>query len=438
MKVVVVCVSVTLLLFQLDIFASFVPLLQPSSGTTTKKILNSQEAVGNVYKYADDGPNTTETFEEAVGNVSKYAEEEEDDGPNITDTFQEAVGNDDDDDDDDSNITDTIRPITDAIKKQQIENYRTGKALLLNFHPTHHGGTSFCAAIGKTGGPVASPKYPEDYPKFACMGLKDGQEDLVDKAIFRQKLPVKYDKVDQYIHAIRPHFHVISWEFSGVGRMKNLLSETNLEHLELASVVITRNPLSRILAGSGLLTKKYVGYNSGGLSHSGWWDLASSRKESDNFFLRMLDGTEMMELEREDSIVSEEGFIYAEDNLPTIDSLRPYFNLNETNYQNALGQLNRFTIVLDIECLDDGFVALTDLLGLNSTLVDNARARLNDIRKKKGKDKRPSTRERIGYEDVYEYLLEKHEWDIKLYEYSKTISLVNCDEVKKNRVGSER
>jgi len=53
------------------------------------------------------------------------------------------------------------------VKRQQIENYRKGDALILNVHPTHHAGTSFCTIIGRNGinNSIA--------PKFACMSDKD-------------------------------------------------------------------------------------------------------------------------------------------------------------------------------------------------------------------------------------------------------------------------
>jgi len=37
-----------------------------------------------------------------------------------------------------------------------------------------------------------------------------------------------------------------------------------------------------------------------------------------------------------------------------------------------------------------------------------------------------SAKERIPYPEVYEYLLEKNRLDIELYEWSKTLALVNC------------
>ena len=38
-----------------------------------------------------------------------------------------------------------------TVKQQQIENYKKGTGLMINVHMTHHGGTTFCGAIGMNG-----------------------------------------------------------------------------------------------------------------------------------------------------------------------------------------------------------------------------------------------------------------------------------------------
>ena len=108
--------------------------------------------------------------------------------------------------------------------------------------------------------------------------------------------------------------------------------------------------------------------------------------------------------------------------------------LTKKDYEDAVQMLNRFTIVLDIACLNDGMIELSKLLGLNtthiiSTLTTTATTATAKKGTKKGTDnkgKHLTLRQRIGYDDAYEYLIEKNYWDIKLYEYSKNISLVRC------------
>ena len=70
--------------------------------------------------------------------------------------------------------------------------------------------------------------------------------------------------------------------------------------------------------------------------------------------------------------------------------------ITEDDAEDAKAMLNRFTIVLDIACLDDGMNALAELLGLE---IPDEHPFYHP---------RPSNRERIGHDDVYEYLLEKN------------------------------
>jgi len=330
-----------------------------------------------------------------------------------------------------------IRPIVDATKQQQFQSYRNGKGLLVNFHPVHHAGTTFCGIIGKSGGPVASKRYPEISPSFACWidrdGIASNRYSPSDRQTFRSTAPVKHNETGQYLRAMRKHFHMVSWEYDGVDLMERNVSETNWEHPDLISVVITREPLSRMMAGGIKLKKLYPGYTNGSLTHAGWWDLAThpKRPQADNFFLRMLAGERKMKPNiRARKGYSRFEFMYTEDTLPSIGDLRGDFDIHEDHYEKAVDMLHRFTVVLDIACLDDGLDALARLLGLNMTFVtekQHASALTRASKTFKREFKRRPIQEQIGYDDVYNYLLEKHQFDIKLYEYSKTISLVDCN-----------
>ena len=97
-------------------------------------------------------------------------------------------------------------------------------------------------------------------------------------------------------------------------------------------------------------------------------------------------------------------------------------NIDEKSFEHAKSVLDRFTVVLDIACLDDGMEALAGMIGLDYHPLDNI-----DRRKaNKRKSSQGTPKERIGHDDVYEYLREKNRWDIALYEYSKNISMVRC------------
>ena len=389
------------------------------------------------------------------------------------------------------------RNITDETKVQQIENYRTGRALMLNIHATHHGGTSFCDAIGNSGGPRFEATAGETTtPSFACWFDRNEAvpvaertvHNFLDKNNFWDITPWRHGETDTFLAALRPYFHAVSWEYDGVDQMRRNLSETNWEHPHLLSVVVTRDPVSRLLAGGQKTKFFYPGYNAGNLSHAGWWDYATNPKwpQTDNFFFRIVEGSPrrpggvVVAEEEEVSVSSSAGgnpttatattttttinsnpnptatetetsarrhrtlrrrrkfrkgerpkpYIYADDDLPSLESLlRDGFDLDRENYERAVSVLNRFTVVLDIACLSDGMRALASLLDLNATHVDERIQRIDARRerKKKKSGMKGSARERIGHGDVYQYLVEKNKWDTSLYEYSKTISLVDCD-----------
>jgi len=361
------------------------------------------------------------------------------------------------------------RTIRNSAKRDQIENYRKGKGLMLNLHATHHAGTTFCGIIGRSGGPMASSKrnsYNGDgnktneiSPSFACWFDHDNDVpeekknnfNSLSKENFFATTPWRHDETDTFIRELRPYFHMVAWEYMGVDDLKRNLSETNWEHPNLLSVVITRHPISRLLAGNRNLLLNYPGYNTGTLSHAGWWDIATNtnRKHADNFFFRIIEGTPRVQMgvasnnpvsrrlknskNQNEQRSRRRDYLFTDDNLPSTPPLNNSNNLNQTNYERAVSILDRFTVVLDIDCLHEGIQALANLLGLDQKRIHDSLLKNEERRITKGKTnahqkQRSSLKDRIGYQDVYEYLLEKNKWDIKLYEYSKNVSLVRCEQ----------
>ena len=309
------------------------------------------------------------------------------------------------------------------------------------------------------------------------------------KYLFGIKPPWTYDEMNIYLEKARQYFHMISWEFNSIDDIDTIvrpLKQTNWEHPKLLSIVITRDPLSRLLAGSAMTKRKYTGYNTGNMLHERWWDYIAKdyNKNTDNFFLRMIgnyprtinDKNEISNsnkirdknknrnrnlsktdrigrLTKKDLIILEKEMAIKKQNETFVsksvkDMLQLYPSyLTESDYDFAVQQLNRYTIVLDIQCLNDGIIELSKLLGLNTTNIiskltkkqqingttystTNSDARNSNTNSTttntRNKGKHLTTRQRIGYDDVYQYLVEKNYWDIKLYEYSKNISLVRC------------
>ena len=370
------------------------------------------------------------------------------------------------------------------IKNRQIENYRKGVGLMLNIHPTHHAGTTFCQLIGRNG--INNSMSPS----FACMGDKDNimynttttitnlddihKLELLNNKLYNNtyhneyggdgKFPWSYNETNNNINSIREYFSMISWEFDGknINNTKNklhILEDTNWDHPRLVSVIITRNPISRLLAGDGLVSKLYPGYDNrpvSTLSYEDWWEYVTDETipSTNNFFLRILSGDKWIKNSKKQQELKEDTKLKKNRTESEIQQQqRPILFLNQSSYEHAIKVLNRFTIVLDIECLNEGMMQLAKLLHLNTTKINDIVTA--DYKKSHKHDALDTThpenennnnnnsttaaaaaaatatknniiRERIGYDDVYNYLLEKNKWDILLYEYSKNISLVRC------------
>jgi len=249
------------------------------------------------------------------------------------------------------------------------------------------------------------PKYCYSYSEMSSKSAK----------------PWRKEQTGPFVQAIRPYFHMISWEFSSP--TKRSFDEPDWEFPDLVSVIITRDPVSRLLAGDADTRRDYTGYQSHGLSHDRWWDFAvyDQVKNTDNFFLRILTTTPMVPRTK----VQEKIPNHIREGLNrTTDEIIELFptGINETHFEHGKALLDRFTVVLDIACLEEGMDVLARMLGLELPAKD------------KRKNSHPkvgnTSQETIGYDDVYEYLLAKNQWDIALYEYSKTISLVQCGEKK--------
>jgi len=105
-----------------------------------------------------------------------------------------------------------------------------------------HGGTGFCGTIGRNG------MNGDKAPAFACAGVgKDNPDEIPTdiKQILQYNLLWPCNKTDEYIHSIRPYYHFIGSEFRNTPKRK--ISDMNLEHPQLVSIVIMRDPISRLM-----------------------------------------------------------------------------------------------------------------------------------------------------------------------------------------------
>jgi len=284
----------------------------------------------------------------------------------------------------DSSISYTVSELA----KLQIENYRTNvSGLILHIHITHHAGTEFCNRIGHA-------RRDASAPPFACRvdiktaGLPKKNLNFKPDYDFPTNDPWSYEKTAYNIARIKEHFHFLAWEYYVEPPVPDLRS-TNWEDPNLLSVIIMRDPISRLLARDGWVSVRHKNIYSGSATEDDWWRYANDTfGDTDNFALRIIAGFPCCDGEKTD--------------------------LKYLAYAKAL--LSRFTIILDMDCLDQSMEAFANLVGI--PFKSNI----------KRQPHYPPSSERIPYKNVYNFLLQKNRMDIKLYEWSKNISLVRCHE----------
>lgn len=263
------------------------------------------------------------------------------------------------------------------LQQRQIENYKSGRALMINVHITHHAGTTFCAEMKKWG----------PTPQFACMG-GDNWSNKTDIVQFKER-PWINSTTAKKVDMVRQYFHMISWEFGQIPFPP--LNKTNWEYDKLLSVYVTRNPMDRLLSGGGDTNRRFGTLSERNIDQ--WWEYTKST-HTDNFALNRLTSGTCVDGE----------------------------NTPEQCLEMGKALLSRFTIVLDQDCLSESMTSLAKLLDKPEP----------DHRRSKAYRKVPNSaagtaQERIQYDDVYEYLLKRNKMDIALYEWSKSISLVKCE-----------
>ena len=264
------------------------------------------------------------------------------------------------------------------LQQKQIEQYKAGRALMINVHITHHAGTTFCSEM-KRWGPV---------PQFACMG-GDNWHEHEEIAAWHKDRPWNATATAPRVDAVRQWFHMISWEFGNIPSPP--LQETDWEYENILSVYITRNPIDRLLSGGGITNRKFGTLEERTVEQ--WWQYSKSTF-TDNFALNRLTGGTCVDGE----------------------------NTSEECLAKGKELLNRFTIILDQNCLSEGITALARILGRPEPNHGRSSAY------KVPKSATASANQRIHDDDVYEYLLRRNSMGIALYEWSKNISLVRCND----------
>jgi len=294
----------------------------------------------------------------------------DDHGDNDDDKIDTDVGDDHSDDDeisDENDDDDYSDNETDNIRNKQIRNYRHGKALLINIHITHHGGTTFCHEM-KALGPA---------PEKACNGGSNWNF-TVPQPLDR---PWNFNETSEYIPIVREHFHMIGWEFGF--KPKRPLSDTDWENPLLVSVLIVKDPIVRLFSSDSGTVKKYG--DSDHRNQSAWWEYAQLPL-TNNFALHKLSPKRCVQSGKDTPLECLEA---------------------------AQDLVKRFTFVIDIACLDESMAVLADELGWT-------------LPPPKPHKTHPSSAERLGNETLHEWLRQRNRRDIELYEWAKDRAVLNC------------
>jgi len=276
-------------------------------------------------------------------------------------------------------------PITDPIKLQQIENFCNGNGMIVSIHIVHHAGTTLCNAMRQTN--VSTPS-------FACMSDKEKYpRDAYIKYPNRVYPWRNHSETNLMISLLQPVFQFVSWEFS---YWPNLHGRINWEHSNLVSMIVMRDPLERFLSrGKCDIFHTSIQDDPNPSNQDEYWKYANSNC-SLNFAMRVLTekkhGLNMYgasELEGEEQLAS------------------------------AKRLLQRFTLIIDQACFTDAMPAIGNELNLQ---LDMRTKKLDNFHHQH----KPSVRERFANDTLYKYVKHRFRYDIALYEWAKTQSIVQC------------
>ena len=304
----------------------------------------------------------------------------------------------------------------DDIKQQQIANYIKGTAIIRNIHITHHAGTSVCHQMAKLG----------PTPGFACMGKWKDNATLEhpwpsDEALETSHIglqPPEYNDTAAWVTFWRPYFHFKSMEYRHYPKPN--LHTTNWEYENLVSMIVMRDPLERFMSGGkcGSFHKSLPDDPTNDTQEL-YWEYANSAC-ADNYALRVLANESVRVFCFVRRLLGVSCFpSYLSICLHSLS--QNCANGEDTSIsclESAKTLLNRFTFILDKDCLADSMVALGNVLNLTITSSGFESSQHN---------KRDPLRDRFGNDTLYEYVKRRFRRDIELYEWSKKRSIVVCN-----------
>lgn len=191
---------------------------------------------------------------------------------------------------------------------------------------------------------------------------------------------------------VQKHFDLIGLEYAAARLPRKPLADANWESENVVSVVIMRHPIDRLL-GRGAGKNKTA---------EQLWAYANDDRFTNNYALRIFcDG-----------------------------------DASDVALENAKTLIDRFTYVMDQECLNENLDRFMEEVGwkIKKQMAHNNRT--YPIQRKSRTHR--SAREKLGNDTLYEFLYERNKNDIALYEWSKSKSLVVCSNQGKNDPNPEQ
>lgn len=207
----------------------------------------------------------------------------------------------------------------DPRRVQQIHHYRNGTALMIHIHITHHGGTTFCQAIGHAlNAKGRTPNFAcwKEWAETSIISKHDNHEagshyDIESNGsnlerMYLHRNPWTHNQTAEAISVLRRTYHMISWEYDLLRQSSWLSSRTSSslsstlpswgivpppsprqpslaslcstewENPHLLSILIVRHPLQRMLAGDAYVEKYYPGLRQGRGTYEQWWNFSRS------------------------------------------------------------------------------------------------------------------------------------------------------------------
>jgi len=315
-----------------------------------------------------------------------------------------------------------VRPLS-AQAQRQAALYRQGNSMILNVHTIHRGRSTVCDAVGHARNAI---KGTPSLDCWIARRIPDGVS--LD---YPHHNPWRSDETAANAETVRQYFHMITWQFDAPPRTP--LTETQWEDAHLFSIMVMRDPMERMLAGGEYMTRYFPNVLHGNASVEELTQFSHSDRTENNV-LRILANEHCCPVQ-EDAVDSHNTNPFISPILTT-----PPTPIDRTHLEAAKALLRRFSVIIDMECLSETLQLLAQnewniTLG-PMTMPATSEPPPSSLSTKTTTTTAATPREIIGNDAIYEYLLQKNELDVELYQWSKSVSYLDCSQLQSSLVAN--